>query len=337
MVYERWQKSALKLAGILVMAMLATWLLSAPPAFADQPDPPAEADTSGTESLPQVGQKIPWADFINAPTIPANTIGLWVWSEDTGGQETLHVRTGSDGTAKNFTGTIQTNKGGNFYDVALVNGTGDDSVSTPEYNKISFTLATTGAGEGFDANWSGRWLYLDLYVNGAYVPGKIFVGAAGKATTGAPIGTVAGLDGILTLPLTLLDGKTTFKKNIADGYYLSRDDQGRYHMRLTTTSVNDVVIYRGHITVEQDKYRAAKEFRGDPKDFIRIVDGKEIEFRFVTKGYKDGMDWTLGRPNKVDNMVFTLRMNGEIAAPNISLGSNPFGQIKALTFRLVAE
>lgn len=333
MTYAKWQKSALKWAGILALVVLSSLLLGSPPVLANG----VNQDTDSTDGLPPVGEKVDWADFTGAPTIPASTVGLWVWSEDVGGQEILHVRSGSDGSAKTFTGTILAPKAGNFYDLSLVNGTGDDSATNPKYNEIDFTLATTGGGEGLDVSWSGRWLYLDLYVNGAYVPGKIFTGAAAKATTGAPIGTHAGLEGLLTLPITLLDGQTTFKKRIADGYYLYRDANGRYHMRLTTTSPQDVVTYRGHISVEEDTYRGAKEFRGDPRDFIRIVGDKEIDFRFVTKGYRDGMDWTLASKNKPDNMVFTLRMNGNVAAPNIALGSNTFGTIKALSFRLVDE
>ena len=59
---------------------------------------------------------------------------------------------------------------------------GNDSVTLTAYNQIDFSLVTTGGGEGVDVNWSGLWLYLDLKVNGAYVPSKIFTGAAAKQT-----------------------------------------------------------------------------------------------------------------------------------------------------------
>ncbi len=296
----------------------------------------AAASAYTNKGLPPVGQKILWADFIGAPTIPANTLGLWVWSEDTSGQEILHVRTGSDGTAKTFSGTLRTNRVGNFYDLALVNASGDDSAALVKFNELTFSIPTSGGGEGFDVSWSGTWLFLDLYVNGAYVPEKIFVGAAAKGTTGAPLGVRAGSEGLLTLPLTMLDGATTFSKNIADGYFLYRDAKGRYHLRVTTTSVNDFVVYRGRIVAAADRFRIVREFRGDPRDFTRLSKrGKVLEFKYHTKGYVDGLDWILGNKNKPDNLVITLRMNDGVAAPNVALGSAPFGTLQAFTFRLV--
>lgn len=319
--------------GLLILALTCMLgvLWSAAPAFAQDGGTGAEA----SEAMPVVGQKIKWSDFTGAPTIPPSTIGLWVWSDQTNGQQTLHIRSGSDGSSKTFTGTIKTNQAANFYDAALVNGTGDDSVTNTPYNQVDFTLVTTGGGEGVDVNWSGLWLYLDLKVDGAYVPGKIFTGAAAKQTTGAPLGTRAGKAGLLALPLTMLDGATSFVKNGPDGYYLYRTGN-TYKMRLTTTSTSDTVDYRGNIFVEQGKFRAAKEYRGDPRDFIAITDaGKTVEFRFVTKGFEDGLDWKVNGPGKPDDMTFRLKMNGSMAAPNIALGSNPFGTVKAFTFRLV--
>ncbi len=316
----------------LALVLMLTLLWSAAPAFAQEGTESADA----AESFPPIGEKVKWEDFIGAPTIPASTVGLWIWSEDVGGQEVLHIRSGSDGSSKTFTGVIETNRAANFYDAAVVNGTGDDTISTPAYNRLEFSLATTGGGEGVDVNWSGVWLFLDLKINGAYVPSKIMTGAAAKPTTGAPLGVRAGKEGLLTLPLTMLDGATPFVPNIGEGYYLYRDAEGRYHMRLTTTSEDVVADYRGKIFVEEGKFRVVKDYRGDPRDFIRITDhGKTVEFRFLTKGHVDGMDWVVNGADKPDNMVFRLKMDGEMAAPNIALGSNPFGTVKAFTFRLV--
>jgi hypothetical protein len=319
--------SALLLAG----ALLAVMLMSAAPAFAQEGSERAD----GAEGIPPVGQVVKWSDFTGAPAIPPATVGLWVWSEDVSGQEVLRIRTGSDGSSKTFTGVIITNRAANFYDAALVNETGDDSLSTPDYNRIEFSLATTGGGEGIDVNWSGMWLFLDLKINGAYVPGNVFTGAAAKPTTGAPLGVRAGRDGLLALPLSMLDGPTPFVLNAPNGYYLARSE-GRYHLRLTATSETDLVDYRGHILVERGRFRAVKEFLGDPRDFVRITGrGKVVDFRFLTMGHIDGMDWVVNGPDTPDNMVFRLKMNGSMAAPNIALGSEPFGTVKAFTFRLV--
>lgn len=322
-------------ARVLTLFLLSI-LFGAMPAFADAPSPTTESLIEAGNGMPPVGQKIKWANFTGAPTIPASTVGLWIWSEDVSGQKVLHIRSGSDGTAKTFTGVLKTGNNANFYDAALVNGTGDDSVTTPAYNELAFTLATTGGGEGVDVNWSGTWLYLDLYLNGAYVPSKIFTGAAAKATTGAPLGTRPGKQGLLTLPLTMLDGATSFAINVANGYFLYRDAQGRFHMRLTTTAAGDKVQYRGRIISEEAKFRVVREYRGDPRDLVLLTDlGKVVEFKFHTNGYLDGVDWVIKGKNKPDNMTFTLRMNGDMAAPAIALGANPFGTIKAFTFRLV--
>jgi hypothetical protein len=258
-----------------------------------------------------------------------------VWSEDVGGQEILHLRAGSDGASKTMSGTIRTNRIGNFYDLAVVNGTGDDTATQTEYNEIEFSLTTTGGGEGVDVSYSGKWLFLDLYINGAYVPGKIFTGAAAKRTTGAPLGVRAGTEGILTLPLTLLDGATPYVKNGPSGYYLYRTENRRYHLRLTTPSEQDHVEYKGRIVTEEGFFKAVREYKGDPRDYVRIVDRKDLEFKFHTHGHEDGIDWVVGGGDKPDNMLFTFKMDGQMAAPNIALGASGLGTVKAYTFRLV--
>ena len=280
-------------------------------------------------------QKIAWADFVGAPSIPPAANGLWVWSEDVGGQEVLHLRAGSDGSAHTFTGTLRTNKTGNFYDVALVNATGDDAVAQTRYNTLTFTLATAGDGEGIDVNWSATQLMLDLQMDGAANPDVMFYGAAGTAATGNPLRVVAGKEGLLVLPLPLLDGPTAFEKNVANGYFFYRTPNGRYHLRVTTTSTDDLVLYRGNLQIEQGNFVAKRIILRDPGDFVRKVTPKRIAFRFLTKGFVDGMDWIVGGDGKPDDMVFTLKMGKGPAAPHVSLGSNPFGAVKAYTFRLV--
>jgi hypothetical protein len=87
---------------------------------------------------------------------------------------------------------------------------------------------------------------------------------------------------------------------------------------------------------ENSKFRVVKDYRGDPRDFVRITErGTVVEFKFHTKGHLDGIDWIVKRKDVPDNMTFVLRMDGEMAAPNIALGDNPFGTVKAFTFRLV--
>lgn len=315
-----------KLAAVAMLGWMFVALLSAAPALA------APAESGKLTRLPPVGQEIDWEDFQGAPTIPPGTVGLWVWSEDVGGQEVLRIRTGSDGSAHTFTGTIRTARAANFYDIAVVNGDGDDTTVTTAYNEFTFSIATTGAGEGVDANWSGRWLYLDLYVDGVHNPPLIFYGAAGTASTGAPLGVRAGKEGLLAIPLTTLDGPTSFEQNIANGYFIYRDAEGRYHLRVTTTSTDVLVRYRGSIVAEDGTFRGIRVYKNDPRDFVNLHGGKVLKFRFLTKGYVDGIDWLIGGP---DNMTITLQMDGQMAAPNISLGAEPFGTVKAYTFRLV--
>ncbi|MBI4675828.1 MAG: hypothetical protein HY741_29665 [Chloroflexi bacterium] len=324
-------KFQFKIVGIIALVVMLGVLVGVSPVFADNGTESADADGR----MPAAGQQIPWADFIGAPVIPSATNGLWVWSEDVSGQQVLHVRVGSDGSAHTFTGIIRTGGVSNFYDAVVVNGTGDDTVTSPRYNRVDFTLATTGGGEGVDVNWSGAWLVLDLQVDGVSNPAQIFYGAAGTAATGNPLGVRAGREGWLALPITMLDGPTAFERNIANGYYLYRTPNGVYHMRLTTTSTDTLVLYRGSIITEEGFFRAKRRFLGDPRDYVFLVRPKEVLFQFFTLGHLDGFDWIVGGGAKPDNMTFTLKMNGKLAAPNISLGSNPFGTVKAYTFRLV--
>lgn len=323
---------ALRSAAICALVALLTVLLSATPALA-QGGVSGDENVDLIETPPAGGQHIGWAPFQGAPTIPTNTLGIWVWNENSGGQNHLHIRTGNNGIAHNFTGTVTTGGASNFYNLAVFNGSGDDSVTTVAYNQFTFSIANTNGGEGVDVDWSGRWLSFDLFVDGSHAPAQVFYGSAGTATAGAPLIVVAGNRGLLTLSITLLDGPTSFHKNIADGYFLYRDAQGRFHMRMTTTAPSDHVIYRGGIIADKGQFGAIRFFHGDPRDSYRLIGDHRLEFKFFTAGYLDGLDWTLPRDNT--GVTFTLKMDRQPAAPSVSLGSNPFGTLKALTFRLV--
>lgn len=321
-------KFLVRAAGVVTLVVMLGVMWGGAPALA--------ADKTGARAARAfAGQDIGWGDFIGTPTIPPGTVGLWVWSEEVGGQEILHVRAGSDGSAHTFSGTLHTNKVGNFYDAALVNDTGDDTVTQTKYNEITFSLATTGNGEGIDVSWSAAQLHLDLQVDGASSPAQVFYGAAGTAATGNPLRVLAGKEGLLVLNLTMLDGPTAFTKNVANGFFIYRTPNGRYHLRVTTTSTNDLVLYRGSLRIEQGDFVAKRIILRDPGDFVRKVTPKRVDFRFLTKGYVDGMDWIVGGDGKPDDMTLTLKMEGGPAAPNIALGSNVFGTVKAYTFRLV--
>lgn len=325
-----------KLAGVVALALLLGGLVGVNQAFAQGGTDGTSTieQLDGVDSMPHVGQKIPWADFQGAPTIPANTVGLWVWNENVNGQNVLRLRAGSDGTNHTLTGTVRTGRVSNFYDVAVVNGTGDDTTTPLRYNAFSFSIASTGSGEGVDANWSGTWLYLDIYVDGVRNPAGVFYGAAGTASTGAPLGVRAGKDGLLSLPLTLLDGPTPFVKNIATGFYLYRTNGKVFHMRLTTPSINDATRYRGTIIPEDGQFSLVHIYKGDARDYVEILADQRIRFQFWTKGYEDGLDWGVSGGGGSDNMIFTLKIDRHMAAPAIALGDNPFGTVKAYTFRL---
>jgi hypothetical protein len=293
---------------------------------------PAEAAGSPVENsaVPAYGQHIPWAAFQGAPTIVNGKNDIWVWNENVSGQNVLHIRTTTDDSSHTFTGTVTTGAEGNFYNLAVFNGDGDDSATMVGYDQFTFSIVTTAGGEGVDVDWSGRWLALDLFIDGLHRPAHVLYGASATAANRMPLVVLARNNGLLTLPLTMLDGTTGYQKNVADGYFLYRDANG-YHLRLTTTKVGDIVDYKGAIVADNGRFGAIRVFRGDRRDYYRLIGDKLLDFRFITNGGQDGLDWRLIGGG---GLIFTLKMNGQVAAPDVSLGSNPFGTIQALTFRL---
>jgi hypothetical protein len=75
---------------------------------------------------------------------------------------------------------------------------------------------------------------------------------------------------------------------------------------------------------------AAAIYHLERGDYYKLYRGTILDFRFITDGFEDGLDWRTSG----GGLIFTLRMNGQVAAPNISLGSNPFVTVQALTFLL---
>lgn len=317
----------------LALLGIAAALALVSPAFAQGGMAGGEANP---ESTPPIGQHVSLSAFTGAPAITDGLVRYWVWNENVGGQNILHLRTTTDGATHSFGGVINTSGRGNFYELALANATnGDDTTTNVSYNQFTFALVNNGsAQEGFDVKWSGRWLSLDLFIDGYARPKRVLYGANAKRSRKHPLIVNAGEQGFLTLPLTALDGTTQFQKNIADGYFLYRDTNGAYHLRLTTTSENDYKDYAGRLRVDQGAFTAIKIFRGDPRDYYTLTGGTDLQFRFHTKGYEDGLDWRLTRNS---GMTVTLRMNRALAAPNVWLGSMDPHQpgIPAYTIRLV--
>ncbi len=314
---------SLRVVPALAVVIMLGLTFAAAPAFADS--------TPVTETAaPKYGQRIPWAAFQGAPTIVNGQTDIWVWNENVSGQNKLHIRTTTNAGAHTFTGTVTTGAEGNLYNLAIFNGDGDDSATMVGYNQFTFSIVTTAGGEGADVDWSGRWLALDLFLDGYHRPAHVLFGTNAKAAYQMPLVVLAGKNGLLTLPLSMLDGPTGFQRNIADGYFIYRDANG-YHMRLTTTKVGDIVDYRGAIVADNSRFGAVRIFKGDPRDSYWLMGDKTLNFRFITNGREDGLDWRLIGSG---GLTFTLKQSGQVAAPNISLGSNPFGTIQALTFRL---
>ncbi len=309
-------------AALAVIGVLGL-LLAAPPASAAGEGPLTN------NQAPATGQRIGWLPFQGAPTIVNGKTDFWVWNENVNGQNKLHIRTTTNGQTHVFTGTVTTGSRDNFYNLAVVNNGGTDRANLLGYNRFNLSLSTSGQGDGVDVDWSGRWLSLNLFVDGLHRPVRVLYGATATPARAMPLIVLAGKKGLLALPLTVLDGPTPFTKNIADGYYLYRDAKG-YHLRLTTTKVGEVVDYKGTLFADGATFGSIKLFRGDPADYYRLIGGTTLDFRFITNGGQDGLDWSLPR----GGLILTLKMNGQIAAPNIALGSNPFGQVQAFTFRL---
>jgi hypothetical protein len=313
---------SLRVLGVLAAVLGLGILVAAAPAEAAQ----GPIDNS---AAPLYGQRITWAAFQGAPTIVSGRNNIWVWNETVSGQNKLHLRTTTDGKSHTFTGTVTTGSADNFYNLALVNGDGDDSATMLGYDQFAFSIVTSAGGEGVDVDWSGRWLALDLFVDGIHRPALALYGAAATAAKRMPLVVPTGEKGLLTLPLSTLDGPTSFQKNIADGYYIYHDANG-YHIRVTTTKVGDVVDYRGTIFADGGQFSSAALYKPERDDYLTLYGGKVVDFRLLTDGFEDGVDWQITG----GGLIFTLRMNGQVAAPNVSLGSNPFGTVQAFTFLL---
>jgi len=323
--------SHLILTALAVVTLLGLLLVAAP-AYAAGDGPITD------NGAPATGQHIGWAAFQGAPTIVNGKTDFWVWNDNIlngttlTGQNVLHIRTTTDGNAHKFTGAVTTGIADNFYNLAVVNAGGTDSAGLVGYDLFTFSLASSGNGDGVDVEWSGRWLSLNLFVDGNHRPAAVLYGSTATASKHAPLVVVAGPAGLLTLPLSTLDGATDFQKNIANGYFLYRDANG-YHLRLTTTKTGDVVNYRGTLFANSS-FSAITMYKGDPGDYYRLSSGgKVLDFHFLTDGYIDGLDWSVAS----GSLTVTLRQNGKVAAPNVWLGSmSPSSPgIPALTFRLV--
>ncbi len=323
---------------LMVLALFAMLgvLLVAAPAYADDGSQGATPGVSVAaegplinNSAPLAGQRIGWAVFQGAPTIVNGKTLYWVWNENVNGQNTLHIRTTTNGSTHSFTGSVTTGSADNFYNLSIVNAGGTNNATLVGYNQMVFSIATSVNGDGVDVDWSGRWISLKLFMDGYHRPALVLYGVSAKPATRMPLTVLAGTKGLLTLPLSTLDGPTAFQKNIANGYFIYRDAHG-YHLRLTT-KLGDRAVYKGTIFAEGGQLAKIAFYRHDPADYYRLLNGTALDFRFLTYQGEDGLDWLLTR----GGLIFTLKMNGQIAAPNVSLGSNPFGTLQALTFRLV--
>ncbi len=94
--------------------------------------------------------------------------------------------------------------------------------------------------------------------------------------------------------------------------------------------MGDKVLYRGTMLSAGGLFKNVTLFRSDPSDYYKLIGGNILDFSFLTDGFEDGLNWkTTG-----GGLVMTLKMNGKIAAPNIALGSQPFGTVQAFTFYL---
>jgi len=268
-----------KLALALFVALALVGLATTAPAF-------AQGGTSGEsapETPPAGGQHITYAAFTGAPTIVDGQNRFWAWNENVSGQNVLHIRTTTDGSSHTFTGVVNTAGGGNFYNLALVNADGDDSATMVPYNQFTFSIVSSAGQTGVDVDWSGRWLSLDLNLDGYPRPAKVLYGPSATAATDLPLIVVTRDSGLLTLSLSTLDGASMFQKNIADGYFLYRttDANGKhiYHMRLTTTKQGDIKDYKGNILADDGKYGGIHIYKGDQRDYGNGSPGEDAERR----------------------------------------------------------
>jgi hypothetical protein len=271
-------------------------------------------------------QHISWASLQGAPNFkPGSGEGIWVWNENTNGQNILRVAATTEGRRHVFTGTLRTGAEGNFWDLDRSHFESDDHASQPAYNEVHFDFTTYDGVDAFSVKWSGRDLALEFRNDGEERPYHVYYGASATPARGLPLLVGAGDEGLLTLPLSTISGATSFQKGAGDGYWIYSNANG-IHIRTTTKSESDRKYYTGQIRGEM----ANVSLIAPDRDWIRWPNGDVADFGLRTAGGVDGIDLTL----KGSSIVFTLRTDDRIAAPNIALGSNGFGMVHALTFRL---
>jgi hypothetical protein len=320
-------KIVLLVAALALILMLA----SAVPTFAAD-----EVNGDGVDAA--AGQHIPWADFQGEPAGWAGQIGVstgyYVWNENAGGANTLKIRVTADGSAHVFSGRVLTGADGNMWNPTQVSPDPTDKVQSLAYNTVFFSLRATTGGNGVDIPWSSQYLQLNLFIDNVKQPALVHYGAAGTAATALPLIVDTGKSGLLTLSMTMLDGPTGFTPRVADGLWLYRDPgTANIHLRGTTVSTKDVKRYTGTFYADDTggTISSVSLYKPDKFDSFKVKNGNRLTFTLVTKGYEDGVDFTLGG----STMIVTLRINNRPAAPRVSLGSNPFNTIYALTFRMV--
>ena len=295
-----------------------------PVALADVPT--GNSSHALSSDVPATAQRVAWASFQGAPNFrPGSGEGIWVWNENANGVNTLHVATTTEGLRHVFTGILRTGPEGNFWDIDRSRLESGDYVSQRAYNEIHFDFATYRGVDTFSAEWSGRELMLEFRNDGQVRPGHVYYGASATPARGMPLMVDAGDEGLLTLPLSTLAGATGFHAGADDGYWIYSDASG-IHLRVTTKSATDYKYYTGQIFGEMSNVSL---FSPDG-DWLKWPNGDHADFGLHANGGVDGIDLTLNGTS----IVFTLRTDDHLAAPNVALGSNGFGMIHALTFRL---
>ncbi len=277
-------------------------------------------------NAPVSAQHISWASLQGAPNFkPGSGEGIWVWNENANGVNTLHVAATTEGLRHVFSGVLRTGPEGNFWDLDKSHFESDDHASQPAYNEVHFDFTTFKGVDAFSTKWSGRGLTLDFRNDGQVRPAHVYYGASATPAHGMPLMGDAGDEGLLTLPLSTMNGATSFHSGAGDGYWIYSDANG-IHLRTTTKNTADHKYYTGQIFGEL----ANVSLFSPDDDWLKWPNGDHADFGLRTNGGVDGVNLTL----KGSSIVFTLRTDDHLSAPNIALGSNGFGMVHALTFRL---
>ena len=333
---KKWFGSLLVAGALLASVALIAGCASGTASAASAPDgaqPVVLADVLSSNAshapssdAPATAQRISWASFQGAPNFhPGSGEGIWVWNENANGVNTLHVAATTEGLRHVFTGVLRIGPEGNFWDVDRSRLESDDHVSQAAYNELHFDFTTYNGVDAFSTEWSGRELLLQFRNDGVIRPRHVYYGANATPANGMPLLVDAGDEGLLTLPLSTLNGTTGFHRGAGEGYWIYSDASG-IHLRTTTTGIADHKYYTGQIFGEL----ANVSLYLPDDDWLKWPNGDHADFGLRANGGVDGIDLTL----KGSSIVFTLRTDGHLAAPNIALGSNGFGLVHALTFRL---